>query len=75
MLTKVDVSIQDVLENKVHLNCTKTFSLKENLQNCSTDHAAAQECKKQLTRSHNAVVIDGTAKAGRCRKVKKRSIY
>ena len=57
-------SIQDELESKVDLNCTKTFSLKENLQNCSTDHADAQECKKQLTRTHSAVVTDGAAKAG-----------
>ena len=57
-------SIKDELESKVHLNNTKTFSLKENLQNCSTDHAAAQECKKQLTSSHSAVVTDGTAKPG-----------
>ena len=59
-------SIQNEPESKVDLNCTKMFSLTENLQNCSRDHAAAQECKKQLTRSHNAVVMDGTAKAGQC---------
>ena len=57
-------SIQDDLESKVDLSCTKTFSMKENQHNCSRDHAAAQECKKQLTRSHNAVVKDGPAKAG-----------
>ena len=59
-------SIQDDLESEVDWNWTKTFSLKENLQNCSTDHAAAQECKKQLTSSHSAVVTDGTAKAEQC---------
>ena len=48
------------------LNCTKMFSLRENLQNCSRDHAAAQGFKKHLTRSHSAVVTDGTAKAGQC---------
>ena len=29
-------------------------------------HAAAKECKKQLTRSDSAVVRDSTAKAGQC---------
>ena len=60
---KCYASIQDELESKLNLNCTKMFSLKENLQNCSTDHAA-QECKKLLTRSHSAVVIEGTAETG-----------
>ena len=68
-------SIKHELESKVHLNGTKTFSLKENLQNCSRDHTAAQKCKKQLTSSHNAVITDSTARAGRCKKVKKRSVY
>ena len=54
------------LEFKEEWKRTKTFSLKESLQNCSADHAAAQECKNQLTRSHSAVVTDGTAKAGQC---------
>ena len=57
-------SIQDDLESKVDLNCTKMFSLKENQQNCSRDHAAAQECKKQFKRSHSDVDKDGTAKTG-----------
>ena len=56
-------SMQNALESRVHLNCTNVFSLTENLQNCSRDHAAAQECKKQLTRCHNAIFTDGTAKA------------
>ena len=63
---KLYASIQDDVESKVHLDCKKTFSLKENLQNCARDYAAAQECKKQVTRSHSAVVKDGTAKAGQC---------
>ena len=59
-------SIQNVLESKEHLNCTNVFSLKENLQNCSRDHTAAQKCKKQLTRSHSAVHREGSPKAGQC---------
>ena len=39
-------SMQNELESKVLLNCAKAFSLKENLQNCSRDDAATQECKK-----------------------------
>ena len=54
------------LEIKEELNHTKTFSLKESLQNCSTDHAATQECMWQLTHNHSAVNADSNAKAGRC---------
>ena len=60
------VSIQNELERNAEMNFTKTFSLKENLRHCSTDHAAAQKCKEQLTRSHNAVILDVIAKAGQC---------
>ena len=41
---KLYASIQDDVESKVHLNCKKTFSLKENLQKCARDYAVAQVC-------------------------------
>ena len=53
-----------MLESKVVLGWTKTFSAKENPQNCLTDHAAERYCKKQLTRSHSAVHRQGTVEAG-----------
>ena len=51
------------------------LSEREDIKFLNRPHAAAKKCKMQLTRSHNALVKDGIAKAGQCLKSKKRNIY
>ena len=71
----VSCAVSCELEIKEEMNFEKKSAWRLNVQNCLTDHAAAQEYMWQLTRSHSADNTDSTAKAGRCCKSKKHSTY